>query len=207
MREKITIFYDFISAYSYIALKKIKEENFFKDYKFIFQPISLVLILKKTGNPGPMLILHKRDYYIQDVYFSFIQEGLKFNPPKQHPFLTNTINRFLYSVPNEKRLELSLKIFESIWEKGMLLETPEELAEMLRKSLLFCDDFNSLRQFIRFNDGRKKLMQANQKAFEKKVFGTPIFLIKDTLFWGQDRLKLLQDFLKNPQKFKKPFIR
>ena len=41
------------------------------------------------------------------------------------------------------------------------------------------------------------LKNLTQKAFDKKNFGTPTFVVNNKLFWGQDRLDYALDEFRN----------
>ncbi len=41
------------------------------------------------------------------------------------------------------------------------------------------------------------LKNLTQKAFDKKIFGAPTFVVNNKLFWGQDRLDYALDEFRN----------
>ena len=58
-------------------------------------------------------------------------------------------------------------------------------------------DSNFFFENIKKQEIKDLLKNLTQKAFDKKIFGAPTFVINDKLFWGQDRLDYALDEFKN----------
>ena len=53
-------------------------------------------------------------------------------------------------------------------------------------------------QSIKEQSVKDKLIKLTTEAFQKKVFGTPTFIVNNKIFWGQDRLEYaLEEFSTN----------
>ena len=194
MNDNITFLYDFISPYAYLALDRIQKSPILNKKYIHYCPISLFMILEKTGNPGPMRIENKDNYYINDTKRCFNEYGFIFNHSNKLPFFTQHINRFIHSIDNEKiKANISLFIFEQIWQKSQVPDNDEQLLKVLKKSPYFKQEWENIAQFIKENNGRKIFKQANQDAFQKyNAFGVPTMIYKDELFWGHDRIQQLE---------------
>ena len=194
MNNDIIFLYDFISPYAYLALKKIQQSSILNKANIHYCPISLFMILEKTGNPGPMRIENKDLYYINDAKRCFKEHGVTFNHSGKHPFFTQHINRFIHSIDNEKLKEkISLFLFEQIWQKAQTPEDEEQLLKLLKSSPYYQTQWEDIKQFIKENNGRKLFKQANQNAYQKyKAFGVPTLIYNNELFWGHDRIQQLE---------------
>ena len=53
-------------------------------------------------------------------------------------------------------------------------------------------DSNFFIKNIRKQEIKDLLKNLTQKAFNKKIFGAPTFVVNNKLFWGQDRLDFLE---------------
>ena len=58
-------------------------------------------------------------------------------------------------------------------------------------------DSNFFFENIKKQEIKDLLKNLTQKAFDKKNFGTPTFVVNNKLFWGQDRLDYALDEFKN----------
>lgn len=82
------------------------------------------------------------------------------------------------------------------WKEGRDLQSPNELEELARR--LHIEDPRAAAA----DEVVKARLRANtEAAIARGVFGVPSFLLEDTLFWGQDSLEMMFDFLKDPALF------
>ena len=57
------------------------------------------------------------------------------------------------------------------------------------------------------NKSKEILRENTNQAISNGVFGVPTFLIKNELFWGGDSMKMMLDFLENPELFESSEMR
>ena len=78
------------------------------------------------------------------------------------------------------------KIFNAIWCHGLNLNDQEVVSKVLKNVDINPKTFllRSQRQNI-----KDKLKNKTDEAFKKGVFGAPTFVVKEKIFWGQDRLQ------------------
>lgn len=89
-----------------------------------------------------------------------------------------------------------------IWKEGRDVAAPEHLAELGRR--LGVKDV----QAALTDEAVKARLKANtHEAISKDVFGVPTFALGETLFWGQDSLEMMLDYLKDPALFDTPEMR
>ena len=195
----ITIYYDVISPYAYMGLELFKRSSLFKEQKFELIPVLLAKLLQFTNNPGPNGIELKRYPIIMDTCLQAKFFDIELQGPPKHPFINLPLMRFLHCIDNQKlRFEVALILNKACWARSISVEREEEIIAILAKEY-WQDEWRDLDKFIKENNGRKKLKDATSKALENNIFGVPTFRYKEVNFWGSDRIKLLEEFIKNPQ--------
>jgi 2-hydroxychromene-2-carboxylate isomerase len=86
--------------------------------------------------------------------------------------------------------------FDMVWKEGRDLQDAKELAELARRLGL-----QDPQAAAADEDVKAKLKANTEAAIARGVFGVPSFLLGDTLFWGQDSLEMMLDYLKDPGLF------
>ena len=78
------------------------------------------------------------------------------------------------------------KIFKAIWVDGINMNDDSVIEKVLKNI-----DINPKTFLLRVQSQHIKdqLRSRTNDAFKKGIFGAPTFVVKDKLFWGQDRLQ------------------
>ena len=79
------------------------------------------------------------------------------------------------------------QLFEHVWGEGLEAADPQRQA-VLQERLAPSRDPNS-------DEVKSQLREATQAAIDAGVFGVPSIAVDDKLFWGQDALPMLRDYL------------
>lgn len=68
--KKLTFFYDFISPYSYLAFKRVKElrKSYGSKLPVVYKPVLFAGLLNHWGSKGPAEVPPKREFVFRDVY-------------------------------------------------------------------------------------------------------------------------------------------
>lgn len=92
--------------------------------------------------------------------------------------------------------------FDLIWKECRDVAAPEVLAELGRR--LGVKDVEAALA----DEAVKAGLKANTgQAIARGVFGVPTFALDEVLFWGQDSLEMMLDYLKDPALFDTPEMR
>ena len=136
----------------------------------------------------------------RQLYWLAEHHGIPFKMPPAHPFNPLPALRLVIAVgPNRKNVETA---FDMIWQEGRDLMDPENVAELGKR--LGVGDV----QAALADDAVKARLKSNtDEAIAAGVFGVPSFLIGSALFWGQDSLEMMLDYLKDPGLFDTPEMR
>ena len=92
-----------------------------------------------------------------------------------------------YLQVSEKQKEIYLNtFFDAYWKDNINLSSENEISKLLKVLDINADIFfkEITEQSIKDN-----LKELTSDAFRKEVFGAPTFIVKNKIFWGQDRLE------------------
>lgn len=185
----ITFYLDFISPYAYLAFHALPKALEGLSYQVHYQPILFGAVLQHHGQLGPAEIPAKRRWTYRQVLWLAQQQGCPLHMPASHPFNPLALLRLATSCDHSGQPHHSVcqQLFEHVWGDGLEASDPQRLAA-LQARLAPERDPNS-------PEVKKQLRDATQAAIDRDVFGVPSFAVDDKLFWGQDALPMLRDYL------------
>ena len=191
-------YFDLISPFSYLHLKQFHRLPGALEIEYV--PVLFAGLLKHWEHKGPAEIPGKRVYIYRQVTWLAGHHGISFKMPPAHPFNPLPALRLLIAAGSTRgHVEAA---FDMIWKEGRDVTTPESLAE-LGKHLGVQDVQAALA-----DETVKARLKANtDTAITRGIFGVPTFGIGETLFWGQDSLEMMLDYLKDPKLFDTPEMR
>lgn len=196
--KKILYFYSVASPWSYLGIKRLKEISKKYSAEIIEKPIDLVgkVFVATGGTPVPQRHISRQNYRLLELkrWGEFlnikINEKPKFFPPKD-PHLPALF--CLASIDMGINMDFSSKVLEHLWVKEndiSNLDTLKLIADDLKIS------FEELSK-LATSEKIKKIYEANtQEAINMNIFGVPSYVYNNEIFWGQDRLELLEYSLK-----------
>jgi 2-hydroxychromene-2-carboxylate isomerase len=190
MTKSIDFYFDFISPYSYLAHKKIKENTERKYINFNYKPILVGGLHNLQGITPPALIKPKLKYMISDCNLIAKKANFDFIWNSKFPINSLLIMRG-YLFINEDIKDLYLNImFDAYWKNNLDISNEEILITLLKKCKINLDSFLVGVKDLKIKDGLKKV---TQEAHDKEIFGAPTFVVNGKIFWGQDRLEFALD--------------
>ena len=196
--KKILYFYSVVSPWSYLGIKRLKEISKKYSAQIIEKPIDLVgkVFVATGGTPVPQRHISRQNYRLLELkrWGEFlnikINQRPKFFPPKD-PHLPALF--CLASIDMGINMDFSSKVLEHLWVKEndiSNIDTLKLIADDLKIS------FEELSK-LATSDKIKKIYEANtQEAINMNIFGVPSYVYNNEIFWGQDRLELLEYSLK-----------
>jgi len=189
MNKSIDFYFDFISPYSYLAYKKIKNIKQ-KKINFNYKPILVGGLHKLQNITAPAFIKPKLKHMISDC--ELIAKKNKFNFIWNSKFPINSLNIMRgYLFINDEIKDLYLNVmFDSYWKDNLDVSNEETLKGLLEKCKINSNDFVDGIKNLKIKD---KLKFVTQEAHNKEIFGAPTFVVNDKIFWGQDRLEFALD--------------
>mgnify|MGYP006156752115 CR=1 FL=1 len=190
MTKSINFYFDFISPYSYLAYKKIKNIISREKINFIYKPVLVGGLHNLQGITAPAFIKPKLKHMISDC--SLIAKKDKFDFIWNTKFPINSLNimrGYLFINNETKNLYLN-KMFDAYWKYNLDTSNKEILKSILEKCKINPNNF-----FDGIKDPKIKdeLKTITQEAHNKEIFGAPTFVVNNKIFWGQDRLEFALD--------------
>jgi len=190
MNNPIDFYFDFISPYSYLAHKKIREIEINKKIKFIYKPILLGGLHNLQHITAPAFIKSKAKFMIKDCKMVAKKFNIKFIFNPFFPINSVNLMRGYLSVSaNVKNIYID-NIFDAYWKDGLNLNDEKIISSILKNCKIKKSEFYKKIKDQKIKDRLKIL---TQDAFDKDIFGAPTFVVNKKIFWGQDRLEYALD--------------
>jgi len=194
MPKKLEFFYDCSSPWTYLAFTKIEDVARRHDAELIWRPI-LVGGLFNTVNPSvyenrAKPVPAKSRYYVKDLADWARFYGLKIGNPAVFPVNSVKAMRGAF-VANEHRViaRYSRLVFESYWGEDKDISRDDVLREIVRQTGLDEKEF-----FTKIaSDEYKARLRANvEELIARGGFGSPTMFVDGSMFFGNDRLPLVE---------------
>lgn len=185
MRE-VTWYFDFISPYSYLALRRLRG---WSDVRIAYRPVLFAGLLNHFGNKGPAEIPEKRRWTYRWCNWYAAQLGVPFRFPASHPF--NSLHHLRLAIAAGCTPQAVERIFDELWTSGA------EAADAARFGAL-CSELGISADQLASTQAKETLRRNTGEAATKGVFGVPTLEIDGELFWGADAVDFARAFLDDP---------
>ncbi|HVA54892.1 MAG TPA: 2-hydroxychromene-2-carboxylate isomerase [Gammaproteobacteria bacterium] len=188
-------YFDLVSPYSYLHLEQF--HNLPANLEIDFVPVLFAGLLKYWENKGPAEIPAKRIYTYRHVTWLAQKLGIPFKVPPSHPFNSLPALRLLIAAGLIQANVATA--FEMIWKEGRDLQNPKEIAVLASRLGIM-----NLQATLTNETIKLKLRANTADAVTKGIFGVPTFAINNLIFWGQDSLDMMLDYLHDFGLFETP---
>lgn len=218
----LNFFYDPLSPYAYFALKHVKTIAAKHQQLPIFcHPVLFAGLLNKHGQKGPAEIPDKRRYTFLDCMRIAAYDGLPFVGPPAHPFNPLLVQRMAAAIDDpQQRLRFASATIDACWGQGVDLTDQNILLKLAAHLNL---DAEKIMTEAGSAAGKDRLRAITDSAIDVGVFGVPTVIVAECgdnsnkengtadplspsaiaaikkvehhLFWGSDRMHLLNDLL------------
>jgi 2-hydroxychromene-2-carboxylate isomerase len=191
---ELDFWYDFSSPFSYLAATQIEALAACHALSLRWKPMLLGAVFREIGTPNvPLLSFSeaKRRYMARDLdrWARFWQVPFRFT--SRFPMRTVKALR-LALLAEASMAPLSMALFRALWVDDRDLDDDTTLVEILRSQGLS----PSLLGRTQEPAVKERLAENTAEAVRAGVFGAPTFVLrragKEELYWGQDRLGLLE---------------
>jgi 2-hydroxychromene-2-carboxylate isomerase len=190
--REIKFYYDYASPFAYLGATQIERVAAAHGATVAWRPMLLGALFKAIGTPiVPISTFNeaKRSYYQRDLHDWAEYWGAPFRWPTRFPMRTVDALRIALAVDGAERVRLSLALFHAYWVEDRDLADRAVLAEIV--------DGAGLDRGLVERSGEQKgaLIAITDEAIAAGVCGAPSFIVGPHLFWGQDRLQLVERVL------------
>ena len=190
MNDHIDFYFDIISAYSYIAHKKILMINKTKNIRFNYKPILLGGLHKLVDITPPAFNKYKIKNMKNDCELIANKNNINFHWNNKFPINSLYIMRGYIFTNNEQKIDYLNNFFDAYWVKNIDLSIRSNIERILK---ILKIDYDSFFNGIKEQAIKDCLRNNTNEAFSKEVFGAPTFIVNNKIFWGQDRLEYAID--------------
>ena len=194
MTKTVDFFYDFASPYSYLAATQIDAVCERQGAVARWRPFLLGAVFKETDNHSPVTIPAKAKYLPLDLEDWAKHYGIEMTMPAEFPINSVRANRAaLVAEQHGLVKEFSRALYEAYWVRGRNASDPEVIAESAERVGL--EPANVLAGVER-PEIKAKLKTNTAEALALGAFGAPTMVYEGRIYWGNDRLQILEDALK-----------
>ena len=198
--KRATWYFDFVSPFSYLHNLSLDE---FADQLLIDRkPLLFAGLLKHWGTKGPAELLTKRIFTYRHIQWYANRLDIPFRFPERHPF--NPIPLLRLCIAKGCSKEAVGSIFRCVWVEGLVGDDPDNWETFCNAVGLNASEANEL---ISTPEVKSKLKSNGENAIEQGVFGVPTLVVDGNLFWGNDSIEFVRDYLAKPKMFENPTMK
>lgn len=194
MPAKIEFFVDVVSPHSYLAWTQLDALERNTGAMVIVRPVCLSSIVKAAGGAVSDFNDARSRYQRRDLQRWAEYYGVPFRLNPFYPISTLAVMRGAAGCENQmERRRYLHAMFQAMWVDGRNLSEPQELRAALETHGL---DAAAILARSHAPDVKKALSDTTSEAIDRGVFGAPTFFVGDEMFFGRDRLPMVEMFAK-----------
>src|SRR5262245_11006016 len=191
--EAIEFFYDIGSPYSYLCATQIDGVAGKHGREVRWRPMLLGAVFKATGNEMPARVPAKAKWMLSDLVLWARSYGVPFSfPPSFPPNTVRAMRACTFAAERGKSRQMSLALFEGYWARGLDPSSAEGLEKAAASVGIDAAELLAAIEAQPIKDAPRK---STDEAIARGVFGAPAIVVGGQLFWGNDRLPLVDRML------------
>ncbi|MDE0780655.1 MAG: DsbA family protein [Alphaproteobacteria bacterium] len=208
MATPIIFYFDFVSAYSYVAMNNIEAlaKRWGREVEWVC--VSLPAVLSHRNAVSPREQPAKFAHNMKDFPRLCEINNLPVNFPPEVPPYGATLHRLMFWRLNRKNPELAKDFAKAIDHRyfgtGKEVRTASQLASAC-KARGVAVSIKEIQAAEKDKKAHKALDAAFDRAIKDGMFGAPFMVLDGETFWGADRLDHLEYRLKNSVKVPRGF--
>ena len=198
MSNKVEYFLDCSSPWTYLSFKGIQELSKRKSFEIIWKPI-LVGGIFNTINPSVYEsrqnpIKEKLVYSQKDLDDWSKSRGLNITMPRVFPVNSVKAMRGSFFFQEVGKIEDYLEaVFYAYWTEGKDISEDDVLKSIVDQLNGSAEEYFD---FIKTPEAKERLISNTQELMDRGGFGSPTFFLnKDDMYFGNDRIQLLEEKL------------
>jgi 2-hydroxychromene-2-carboxylate isomerase len=192
MSAPITFYFEFASPYAYLASLRIDEAAARCGRGVDWRAVSLAHVLKARGVDRERMGKEKLDYIMRDAFRSAAMQGAPMRMPENFPADTKAARQafhWLKARDGAVARRFALAVYGRYWGEGRDVTTPEQIAEATAALGVGAGEVAAA---LADAAARQAAIDATAQAIEQGMFGAPAFIVDGELFWGQDRIDMIE---------------
>lgn len=193
--SNIDFYFDFFSPYAYLANCRLPQLADKYGYGINYKPIDIKEAKLAAGNTGPATaqMPAKLRYAIAD----FARWGKKYNIPFAFaagpPTSSARLNKgtFLAIAKGQARAYVD-SAYHATFGSGGAFDSEEVLTGVARTMGWAPEEFLA---YVQSDEAGQLYAACKNEAHARGVFGVPIMMVGEDMWWGNDRLDFLEEYL------------
>ena len=194
----IEFYFDCSSPWTYLAFVEILPLSQRQNVEIIWKPILVGGVFNLVNQDvyqfreSPNTL--KLDYSGNDLNLWAKHRNINISKPQIFPVNSVKAMRGCLFAMQKNCLPLfAQKVFHAYWGRGLDISNEATIMEIAEEVGLSPQDF---KQYIYSQEAKDLLMSNSSQLIEKKGFGSPTFFYRDQMFFGNDRLHLLEEVIR-----------
>jgi len=191
--ESIDFYFDFLSPFAYLACHRLGQIAIKHQCVVNYIPIDLAAAKLAIGNTGPTNreLPVKLKYLIDDLGRWANRYGIPFQGAKNHNSRLLNLGTFFAQDRGEGAAYVA-DAYRRTWGEG---GAPDD-ENLLRKiASEFGWNSSEFLDFIASPDASDRYEASTENAIRRGVFGVPTMMVGDCMWWGNDRLFMVDEYL------------
>jgi 2-hydroxychromene-2-carboxylate isomerase len=191
MARSFELWFDYSCPYAYLASEGAEALARRCDAELVWQPFLLGGVFRAVGTPQKLsatLSPSKAAHNAADLARWADLEGVPLRMPPEHPFRTVEALRATLLCGCDPRVIHGF--FRAYWEHGEPVSSEPTLRRVLAAA-----GHDPEAMLPRLPQAKEELVRRTDVALSKGVFGAPAYLVGEDLYWGQDRVHLVEERL------------
>ncbi len=189
----IELFFDIGSPYSYLAAAEVGALSARTGVPVRWRPFLLGAVFKASGNDMPARVAAKARWMLGDLTRWATLYGIPFRMSSRFPLNTLRTQRAIAAVAlaaGEQAIpDFALALFRAYWVDDRDVSADAEIAGIAAGVGL---DGAAVVAAIDAPATKDALRASTEEAVARGAFGAPTLFWEDAMFWGNDRLLLLE---------------
>ena len=194
----IEFYFDCSSPWTYLAFVEILPLSQRQNVEIIWKPILVGGVFNLVNQDvyqfreSPNTL--KLDYSGNDLNLWAKHRNINISKPQIFP--VNSVKAMrgcLFAMQKNSLPLFAQKVFEAYWGSGLDISDEAIITKIAQEAGLSLQDF---KQYIYSQEAKDLLMSNSAQLIEKKGFGSPTFFYRDQMFFGNDRLHLLEEVIR-----------
>lgn len=199
MSSPIDFHFDYSSPYGYLASERIEALAARHGREVVWRPLLLGAVFKVTGQRPLTEAPMKGEYALMDFHRSAREHDIAFTQPETFPIGAVAAKRatlWLRDHDDEamraRTVPLIHALYRAYYRDGRDISPAATVVEIAAGEGIERD---ALEAALGAQAIKDRLRAEVERAIEKGVFGSPSFIVDGELFWGHDRLEMLDRWL------------
>jgi len=189
--KRLEFWFDFSCPYAYVASARIEALAERVGAELDARPMLLGGVFKARGTPQNLsatLAPAKAEHNLNDMRRQAQMAGVPLKMPAGHPLRTVEALRCLLAV-GAPYMQLAHRFYRAYWAEGRDIGDGSVIAQVLGEAGL---DVAAIRARAASDEIKDELRRRTDEAVARGIFGVPACFVDDELFWGNDRLDMVE---------------